>query len=181
MDIKGKEFFAVTGNSNHIPSYLDYFESNIEQGRCLIDSPNYYAWLCIASERVLYRLREMIFFNEKDPEIFDCNYRPLIDRAFSNYSFDAKDKESILLFAKIRHIIVHKGFPNPHEIPSSNERSIANGTTFGKAEVWELVRFLRSPANFHDLKEKYDKAIRSICEKEKSGDHYFGSVTVKRG
>jgi hypothetical protein len=176
-----KEVFAVDGNSNHISSYLDYFESNMEQGRCLIDSPNYYAWLCIASERVLYRLREMIFFDEKDPEIFNLEYKKLIDRAFFNYSFDAKEKDSILLFVKIRHIIVHKGFPNPHEIPSSKERSVANDITFGKAEVWELVRYLRFPENFRDLREKYDKAIRSICEKEKAENHYFGPVTVKRG
>lgn len=176
-----KEVLAVTGNSNYISSYLAYFESNIEQGRYLSDSPDYYAWLCIASERVLYRLREMMFFNEKDSGVFDLNYKPLIDRAFSNYSFDAKDKESILLFAKIRHIMVHKGFPNPHEIPSSNERPITNDTIFGKAEVWELVEYLRSLANFHDLKEKYNKAVGSICEKEKAIDHCFGSMTVKRG
>ncbi|MDF7809673.1 hypothetical protein P4E94_19700 [Pontiellaceae bacterium B12219] len=180
-----KDTLATTGNSHHIGSFLAHFESNIEKNEIsknsISDSPNYYAWLCIASERVLYRIRELIYFNEGDSEAFENGYAKLVNRLFSNYSLSSPEKESIILFLKIRHLVVHKGFPNPLEAPANRENnSIANGIDFTKQDVWDLVHKLRVPSSFPELKNDYRLAMKSISHLEKPVEQDFGNVTIRK-
>ena len=173
-----EDTLSVSGNSNHLGGFLSYYEQQIEErsetGRPLTDAPNYYAWMHIASEQVFYRIRELIYFNANDETAFDKEYKKLLNIAFNNYKFSPDEKETIVLFAKIRHLLVHKGFPNPHVTPSNRGNEIAKGHPFTKEDVWILVNKLREPSTFHELSEKYDIAMGAIANNEKDVELNFG-------
>lgn len=131
-----------------------------------------------ASEQVFYRIKEMIYLVEQDEKAFDQTYKWLIDHLISNYSLSGEQLDEILLFAKIRHILVHKGFPNPHVTPSQNKREIAKGYLFDASEVKELVHSLCSPKFYPSLRKKFSLAMRTISLFEGEIDQNFGVLRI---
>lgn len=184
MSIYSKDSLALFGNSNHLNGFIKNYEQGIrqenEEEKGLSEAPNYYAWLCAASGLVYYRIRRAIYVNDDDHEAFDAPYKTLLDKFLSVQKLTKEQTESVLLFAKIRHLIVHKGFPNPHTAPSENEREISKGHRFDKNEVQALAEQLHSPSGFSELYDKYQIANEAISAFEKNFVHDFGSFQVSR-
>lgn len=182
MAITISDSLSVFGNSNHLVGFLASYEEkiveNAEAEKPLSKAPNYYAWIHIASEQVFYRIKEMIYVNEENESSFDMPYKSLLNRLLSNYEPSKEQIEAIILFAKIRHLLVHKGFPNPHVCPSSNNRDIANGYPFNAPQVNELAHYLQSPDCYPELKEKFTIAVNAISSFEKDVEHDFGFMRI---
>ena len=184
MPISLRDSLAVFGNSNHFAGFLKYYETEIEK-RCeleksLAKAPNYYAWIHIAAEQVFYSIREMIYINDKDEKAFDLSYKSLLNSLFSKSHLSREQVEAILLFAKIRHLLVHKGFPNPHVLPAENEREIANGYSFNVEEVQKIAEMLSSPKCFSNLKSKFSIAMKAISSIEQEFDHVFPFMRISK-
>lgn len=184
MPISLSETYATFGNSHYMSGFLKYYESqiieNIEMTKCLPQAPNYYAWIHIASENIFYRIKEMIYINKSDEGVYDWSYRKLVNELFEIGELTEEEREAILLFAKIRHLLVHKGFPNPHLSPSSKEHSIAYGYTFTKSDVKAITDTLRTPENFNSLKQSFETATSAIKSLQQDFDHDFGSVRIRK-
>lgn len=166
MEISEIEVMKALGNSNYIGLYLQYFEKqiNIEQElqKDLANAPNYYAWVSIASENVLYDICKTIHWNTDNYKIFDASYYKRLENILNAHSLTEEQKNSILLFLKIRHLMVHKGFPNLHEVPTKKSRKIAPDLFFDEHDVEILVEKLKKPSYFVELKQQYEKAIEAI-------------------
>lgn len=173
---------SVSGNSNHLGCFLADFEAaiknNNEEGKSFTMAPNYYAWICAASEHVFYSIREIMYLNTEDDQVFDFAYTKLLNYIIENNSCNKEELESILLFAKMRHLIVHKGFPNPHVVPSENEREIAKGHTFRKSEIEEMAVMLRNTNSFTSLYESHRCAIKAISSLQKKTNYDFGIMQI---
>ena len=184
MPITLSESLTVFGNSNHMDGFLIKYEKGIEEGgeleKPLTEAPNYYAWINIASEQVFYRIREMIYINTEDHGVFDATYKSLLDHLFSKHNPGKNQIDCILLFAKIRHLMVHKGFPNPHIAPSENSREIAKGYPFDVEEVRSLAERLQSPKSYSELHVCHRTAMRTIGSFEKEFVHNFGIMQISK-
>ncbi len=182
MPISYSESSALFGNSNVfntlLKTYQNGFESNKEYGKSLEDAAHYFAWINIVPERVFYRIREMIYINTEDHTVFDQPYRKLLDHLIQEHSLTDEELQSILLFAKIRHLIVHKGFPNPHSTPSEKSRDLAEGYPFPFEEVQALAQRLWTPKCFPELLEQYLVAMKAIDSLEKDFVHDFGFAKI---
>lgn len=182
MTITLVESLSGFGNSNHWGVFLSSYEKGIEENNevdmPLAQAPNYFAWINIACEQVFYRIREMIYVNEENYDVFDWPYICLVDHIFDNYEPTDEQKESILLFAKIRHLIVHKGFPNPYTIPSENSRKIAKEHLFTPDDVRLLAERLQSPKYYHELREQYRMIMEAIGLYENNFAHNFGFMQI---
>lgn len=185
MPISITESLSVSGNANFLGGFLIDYESSIEKNqeteKPLSKAPNYFAWLNIASEQVFYRIREMIYINTERHEVFDSSYKSLLDHILDNHKPAPDQWESILLFAKIRHLMVHKGFPNPHAAPSENSRDIAKNYPFTPDEVKSLAEYLQSPKCYPTLHEQHQNALRAIDSFEKEFVHDFGFMQISKG
>jgi len=157
---------SVFGNTNYLDGFIYHLEAQIELReefkRPLNEAPNYYAWLSMTSERIFYRIREVHFSKYKDNEVFDHQYKKLLDSLFNDIDFHREQKESIILFAKIRHILVHKGFPNPHIVPAGNLRPITKGVVLTPEETKEVCEYLFNTSNFNTLKAKYTAITKEL-------------------
>lgn len=184
MPISPEESLAVFGNSNHLQGFLADYEKaikdNEEFAKPLTHAPHYYAWIRTAAEQVYYRIREMLYVNREDEKVFDWEYKTLLDTLFGSHALSAEQQESIVLFAKMRQLLVHKGFPNPHASPSENSRDISRGRSFTPAQVQELAEYLRNPGVFHDLQAKYVIAMRAIGACEREFTQNFGSFSISK-
>jgi len=184
MPISLNESLSVFGNSNHLGGFLGHYENGIkanqETEKPLTQAPNYFAWISTASEQVFYRIREMIYVNTEEHGVFDQPYTFLLDYIFENHDPTEEQTESILLFAKIRHLIVHKGFPNPHTAPSENSRNIAKGRAFTSEDVEALAEQLHSPKCYPNLYAKHRIAIKAIDSFEKEFIHDFGFMKISK-
>lgn len=146
--------------------------------RPLTDCPNYFAWLFASSEYVYYMVREVLYVNHEDHEVFDAPYKTILDRLFANSNFGNKQKEDILFFAKIRHLMIHKGFPNPNLAPTMQARALASGIVFDNQEVWRVTHLVRDPKNFSQLKATLTSVIADLSSVQKEFVHKFGSMMV---
>jgi hypothetical protein len=184
MPISIEESLSVFGNSNHLGGFLQDYETAIDQNgevkKPLTKAPNYFAWINAASGQVFYRIREMIYINTEDHAVFDAPYKSLLNHVLERYELTEEQIEAILLFAKIRHLLVHKGFPNPHIAPSENEREIAKDRSFDGSEVQSLAERLHSPACYTELRNVHRVAMLAISSCEKEFTHYFGSFQVSK-
>lgn len=164
-----KDTLSSLGNNNVVGRFIAHYETCIksdkEQQKSLSDTPNYFAWLSVSSEHILYSLRMLLFWKTQDSEVFDLAYSKLIDRSFDEFAFNEEEKEKVLLFTRIRHLIVHKGYPNPHVAPSKNSRNISKGQKFNEEEIFRLSAKLRNPRNFDELNTKYKETISIILKK----------------
>lgn len=159
---------ATLGNSNIIGGYLKHYEDEItrrhETTQPLACAPNYYAWLCVASEYVLYSVRQIIFLKSKadESEVFDMAYARLLDRLKEVAEVPSETQADILLFLKIRHIVVHKGFPNLHDVPSNSTRALAKGVAFTYEDVREIRSRVMRPDEFPSLREQFKRVGGSL-------------------
>lgn len=164
------ELLTSIGNETHLTSYISYFESQIEKNeeynRLLTQSPNYYVWLYLTSDFIFYSIRQLLYWNNnKDEKFFDETYKKLLDQLFEQCQFEDKTKECIILFAQIRHLLVHKGFPNLHSAPIKNSRPLAKGINFDEAEIFRVSEKIKSPQEYKALKNSYKLALESIRKK----------------
>lgn len=104
MAVSLEESLVVFGNSNHLSSFLAYYEGKIEENdeskKCLTDTPNYFAWIHFASEYLFYRIKEMVYWNEQDEKAFDWSYRKLLDSFISKHNPSVEQRDVILLLRK---------------------------------------------------------------------------------
>jgi hypothetical protein len=186
MPIYLTESLSVSGNANHLGGFLQDYEDAIdlngEIDKPLTKAPHYFAWINTASEQVFYRIRELIYINSEDHSVFDAPYKSLLDYVIENGRLSEAQIEVILLFAKIRHLLVHKGFPNPHLAPSEKSREIAKGKPFTACEVSSLAERLQSPACYVQLRDQHRAAMQAIesCETEFTHDFGFLRISKKR-
>jgi hypothetical protein len=185
MPISLAESLSVSGNANHIGHFLKDFEDAIdlhdESNKLLTQAPHYFAWINAASEYVYYRIREMIYINTENIEVFDAPYKSLLDHIIDIEKLYNEQVEAIILFARIRHLLVHKGFPNPHTSPSEKEREIAKGRPFTTSEVKALAERLRSPSCYPELRNQHIIALQAISACEQEFTHDFGFFRVSKG
>ena len=164
-----KDTLAVTGNSNHLLGFINHYEAQIaargEESCSLSDAPSYYAWLCVTSEYVYYAVKKLIFFESlaSDSAVFDLPYSKVLDRLLGMAEVTQPLKDDVLLFARIRHLLVHKGFPNPHDAPTAKARTLANDIMYQTAEVWEVCNRIRNPREYSDLKLVFSRVIRDLA------------------
>jgi len=184
MAISLEESLAVCGNSNHLRGFLACYEAKIEENseseKRLPDAPHYFAWIHFASEQVFYRIKEMIYLIEQDEKAFDRPYKSLLNYLILKHDLSSEQQDVILLFAKIRHLLVHKGFPNPHITPFQNKREIAKGHFFDTSEVKELVHLLCSPKFYPSLRKKFLLAMEAISSLEGEVDKNFGFLRITK-
>jgi hypothetical protein len=161
------ETLASLGNSDYIGCYITYYADQIirneENAKCLIKAPNYYAWLSAASEYIYYKIRVFHFFKHDAPEFFEESYYKITNKLIAENKLSNDQKDAIYLFAKIRHLIVHKGFPNTHEEPAkSTKHPISHEQPFDADEVQKLCKQIELPSEFTNLQEKFKLAINAI-------------------
>ena len=184
MPISLTESLTVFGNSNHLGGFLQDYERGIDQNneieKPLTKAPNYFAWINVASEQVFYRIRELIYVNTEDDQVFDASYKSLLDHVIESYRLTVEQIDAILLFAKIRHLLVHKGFPNPHTAPSENSRSIAKGHPFAVEDVNALAERLETPSCYIELKDLHRIAMIAIDSCERDFVHDFGFMQISK-
>jgi hypothetical protein len=185
MPISVAESLSVAGNANHIGCFLKDFEDAIDQNdesnKVLTKAPHYFAWINAASEHVYYRIREMIYINTENSDVFDESYKSLLDRIIDIGKLNDEQVEAIVLFARIRNLLVHKGFPNPHISPSQSERCIAKGRPFTVREVKALAERLRSPSCYPELRNQLRIALQAISACEQEFTHNFGLFQISKG
>ena len=168
MTINTHDTLSVFGNMNYLSGFIKHLESEIyrtgEFRNFLSEAPNYYNWLCIASEFVFYKIREVNYYKNNNLHVFDDGYKKLLDQLFEDKNIDNNLKSKIIYFAKIRHILTHKGFPNPHIAPSSSEREITKGVFLKKEETKEICEKLFEPSIFPKLEEDFKIIIKELSK-----------------
>ncbi|WFP49786.1 hypothetical protein PL263_17000 [Methylomonas sp. EFPC3] len=180
-----QDTLAVTGNIHHLSGYISYFEHQVEARRecdnILTECPNYFAWLYISSESIYYKIKELIYFNEKDHTVFDKPYSELLNLLFSSFALSNEGKKRVLIFSKIRHLLVHKGFPNPHFTPSNTPRRLASDIPFDLDDVWNVCEKLRDPKVYFDLKTDYYLILNELDSMEINININFGNIEFYKG
>jgi len=183
MTISAEETIATTSNTDFARNFIAYFEGKIEENKenekYLSDAPNYYAWLRLSSEYVTQLIKEMIYINNRAPEAYDYSYMKLLDTLISDGNLDEEQKENIILFAEIRHVMVHKGFPNPHATPSNNEKPIIKGYVLTNSRVKDVAYLIREPSSYFGLKNKFTSAINAVLSVTEELDHDFGWIQIR--
>jgi hypothetical protein len=160
---------AVLGNRNHLLGFIKHYEEQIEIRkeitRPLTDAPNYYAWLCVTSEFAYYAVKQLVFLRSKasDSAVFEDGYKKVLDTLWCIPEVTPQTKDDVLLFAKIRHLLVHKGFPNPHDAPTSKTRELTANDRYDAADVWDVCRRVRSPGEFSTLKPAFTRLLRDLA------------------
>ena len=148
---------ASLGNGAHWESWLALLERRInadrEPEKTLSDAACYAAWLLLASEHVCYALRWHVYVlgDRNDGGVFDMPYAQLLRTASDRMPSDVA--ESATLAVRIRHVMVHKGFPNPQEAPTTNPN---RAREFSERDVWEVTNTIRQPANYFAIKSRLD-------------------------
>jgi len=149
--------FAALGNRTHWESWIALLEDRIEADgepeKPLADAVSYVAWLLFASEYIFYSLRwhEYVLGDQKDGDVFDWQYARLLRAASARMPSDVT--ESATLAVRIRHVLVHKGFPNPQEAPTTNP---ARSLEFSEDDVWDVRNTISRPANYPAIKARFD-------------------------
>jgi len=152
------ETMAAVGNCNHWGHWIRSLEAMIEchneHRQALTLAPCYVSWLLMKSEFVFYLMRLHLYANSKleDDVVFDANYKALIKGITP--SAPSHVLEDIQLALQIRHLLIHKGFPNPHEAP------LANGRAFGRKDFADVRSLIISPRNYSKIKARLDTASR---------------------
>jgi len=182
------DVFADMGNISYIGTYISYFESQIEvrneENSYLSDCPNYYAWLLITSEHLYYRVKRLLFFKNKDHSIFNKPYKETLDMLFEDDEYKTKinddTKKNIELFAQIRHLLIHKYFPNPLKATTCDERKLTSEIKYTKEDVWSVCKRLRSPKEYSSLRKSFYDAIRALEKMDKEMEIDLGGITYIR-
>lgn len=151
---------AASGNINHwwhwIVSLEDAVESSKDYLKPLTVAPLYVAWLLMISEYLCYRIRfyQYVVGDFQNQEAFDVPYKRLIASLPAHIPPEIAD--DIRLAIRIRHTIIHKGFPNPHDVP------VERDPDFNRDEVMGVKALIIKPSNFSHLKQRLHAAITWI-------------------
>ncbi len=169
------------GNSNIRGHHIKYFEDRIkelmeEQNKDVVESPNFYAWLCIFSEHIFWLLRKFCMRHEAfNAEHLDLQYTKLVTtffdccRKLGRHSDDDINEtyDKIAEVLMLRHAIIHRGFPNTLPISLSNQRSYskpsptngARGGSYSKEDLKSIIDKFSNPQNFESIRDSF----YSIC------------------
>ena len=163
------DLLGAIGNKNHTAAFLGHYSSEIdrnsERDKELHDAPNYYAWLCVASEHILYSARLYIYRVTTDQAVFDYTYKKTLDWFSDNsHPLSSGAFDELVLFTKIRHILVHKGFPNPHEFPANNGRHITKGIVFTSDDVKTTTNDISNPSYHVVLAEAFERLQSELTQ-----------------
>lgn len=160
------------GNLSYITTYLHHYESEIDRRReaekDLSRAPMYYAWLSTASALVYALARDLLYWDKvevdlyKAPDVFEADYLEVLNGLFKSKDMDAQLRADILLFAGVRHLIVHKGFPNLHASTLRRNRPLAAGAPYTKTEVMEVLALISDPKNYPKLLEAFQRVSQGI-------------------
>jgi hypothetical protein len=141
---------ASLGNLNHWGCWVAGLEAQIaersEDKRALDGAPNYVAWLLMSAEHLTYRLRWHFYADGcfGDGKVFDARYSDLLERCGAVMNEPVlSDAEFVI---NVRHVIVHKGFPNPQAAPMQRE----------DAGVFLMVRdVIKEPRNYEAVRARF--------------------------
>jgi hypothetical protein len=163
-----KDLLGTLGNSNVLWGYLSVYEKAVAAGnettKGIAQAPNYYAWLATASEYVYSQVKETLFLmgGATEPALFDADYKRVLNRIFADPKMTPALRDDILLFARIRHLVVHKGFPNTLTAPANAERELAAGVVYDFQAVKETAERVGVPAEFPALKEAFRRVLGGL-------------------
>jgi hypothetical protein len=148
---------ASLGNQSHWSSWLASLEMEIESrkevDRPLTDAACYVSWLLLSAEYIVYRLRWHFYVESsfKYARIFDDSYGKLLAKC---KVMPTEIRKHMQFAVKVRHIFVHKGFPNPQEEPAKRSDDLFSG----EADVREIRDQIENPANYEKVKLKFHAA-----------------------
>lgn len=138
----------------HLYALEQAVEERSEAARDIFDAPMYFAWLSLSSEYVAIAIRRYLYVRSdlRKREVFDWRYGDLLDAIKPDAPAAAY---SAAVFAiRLRHLIVHKGFPNPHQAPLQKARTTGVGNLYDAAAVEAVRQEVGDPANFDTLKAR---------------------------
>ncbi|MCK4394748.1 hypothetical protein KAX17_17760 [Candidatus Bipolaricaulota bacterium] len=167
---------ASLGNQSYWSGWLAFLEMEIESRKevdgSLADAACYVSWLLLSAEYIFYRLRWYFYVagNFEDEQIFDDSYNKLFDKCAKVMPTDIR--EHVQFAVKVRHIFVHKGFPNPQEAPTKRINEVC-GEVFCEADIRKIRNQIENPANYEKVKSKF-QAVRSWLKKA-TPDITFGA------
>ena len=127
----------------------------------LTKAASYVVWLLFSSECIAYHLRKYLYIDSRfqKADVFDDGYDNLLNECRKEMPTDVFGDAEFAV--KIRHIFVHKGFPNPHKSPASNNRG-----GFKETEVWEIRNTIKAPNNYHPIKSRFDAVYSWLGQNE---------------
>tara|TARA_R110002073_G_scaffold36865_7_gene107209 strand:+ start:42 stop:578 length:537 start_codon:yes stop_codon:yes gene_type:complete len=153
---------AALGNANHWTSWLNHLEERMntesESKKPLSDAATYVAWLLLSSEHVFYSLRWFLYVDSglQNGAVFNNQYKPLLSAVTPR--MPPKVAADAVFAVRVRHILVHKGFPNPQNAPTRR------GGEFSEEDVWEVRGKIASPSNYQEIKGRLDSVLRWIAQ-----------------
>ena len=147
-------------------------ESRKEVDRPLTDAACYVSWLLLSAEYIVYRLRWYFYVagSFENAQIFNEPYGTLLDMC---KVMPTEIREHVQFAVTVRHIFVHKGFPNPQAEPTRRTRKLCSGEVFSKADVREIRDQIENPATYEKVKLKFH-AVHSWLNKH-TPDITFGA------
>ena len=174
------------GNDNIRAAHAEYFENRILEKKEHTTSditlaPNYYAWLCLITEHVFWRMRQFCYRqSDLEHEILALNYNTLIAKYFDvcrdcNLLSDEELRhlyELVVKVLELRHAVIHKGFPNllPVTLTDRHVRNLPKfsqidaSAKFTEASMTETIEWYSNPQNYAKIKEEFDY-VRAVMSK----------------
>lgn len=174
------------GNENIRSHHIKFFEKellrhNENQENTVVSAPNYYAWLCIITEHLFWKMRSFCFSqNEFNQPSYILLYNELITqfidtcRKLDCYSESELKTlfEIAIKLLEIRHAITHKGFPNL--LPESFENKAVKNRKkpafsqdetqekFTEASTRKTIDWFKNPQNFAAIKEQFKFLTKAL-------------------
>ena len=151
---------ASQGNISHWGVWIRLLENTIESNRefekPLSGASVYVAWMLMKSEYAFYRLRacRYVVGDFQNQDVFDKGYEWLLKSVAT--SMPPEIVEAARLGMLIRHILLHKGFPNLQDVPTDSGRG------FNRQEITQVCHFMQNPGSYHEIKQRLDSVIQWI-------------------
>jgi len=143
------------GNLNHWGGWRaaleEAIESKREQEKPLTCAASYVAWLLLSSEHIAYRLRWFLYArcDLQKPRVFDYCYQTLLNECQKAMPVDVYEYAKFAV--KVRHILIHKGFPNLQKAPMARW-----GGADSEAEFRQIRETIKNPGNYRLIKDRFD-------------------------
>ena len=163
---------ASLGNQSYWSGWLSSLEMEIENRRevdgSLADAACYVSWLLLSAEYIVYRLRWYFYVvgDFKETQVFNYGYTRLLNKCIE--AMPTEIQEQAKFAVRVRHIFVHKGFPNPQEEPAKRSDDFFSGETDVKETLDQIVDL----ANYEKVKLQFH-AVHSWL-KEHTPNFTFG-------
>ena len=177
LDLSGN-LLSSFGNDNIRGCHITYFQNKVieykeNEKKDLSLSPNYYAWLCLISEHIFWRMKAFCFSqSDLKEDNLTLLYNDLtttfceISRSLGIYSEQEIEDiyTKIVKVLVIRHAITHLGFPNLFPI-QLKENKIRNQPTitknrekekFSTDDMKKIITWYSNPKNFIEAKNEFN-------------------------